>query len=57
MQQLFSFHDARVVRFNVSPKILVEVGDEFEFESILWEVRKVFPNKVLAQCEGNNQSR
>jgi len=57
VQQLFSFHDARVATSDVSPEVLVEGWDEFEFEFILWEVHKIFANKVLAQCEGNNQSR
>jgi len=57
IQQLFCFHDARVSTSDVSSEILVEIEDEFKFESILWEVRKIFANKVLAQSEGSNQSR
>jgi len=47
IQQLFCFHDARVVTSDVSLEILVEVKDEFEFESILWEVRKILQAKFL----------
>jgi len=57
IQQLFCFHDARVVRSDVFPEILVKIENEFELESILWEVRKIFANKVLAQCEGTNRRR